>query len=126
MKNSPFIPPVSLATHGWYVAPPAPGPNTLLGVAVGPWSAVTEGKEADRVFHKASHPNIPLVLGGGDAVFLYLTKHLPLTLQPSGWQSRNSVYCLSSTSPFTGMIHLGAMRSHAPCSLSLSILVWLS
>ena len=108
------------------MAHPAPAPNALLGMAVGTWSAVTEGREADRVFHKASHPNIPVVLGGGDAVFLHLTKRLLLTLQPSGWQSRNSVYCLSSTSPFTGMIHLGAMRSHAPGSLSLSILVWLS
>lgn len=48
-----------------YVAPLPPAPNTLLGVAVGTWSAVSEGREVDRVFHKASRPNISLVLGGG-------------------------------------------------------------
>lgn len=110
---------------------PAPTPNTLLGVAVGTWSAVMEGREADRVFHKASHPNVPLVLGGGGC-FWGKGRHIsPFNKVPAfhppplGWQSRNSV-CLSSTSPFTGMIHLGAMHSHAPGSFSLSILVRLS
>lgn len=89
-------------------------PDTLLGVGVDTWSAVTKGKRADSILHKAGHPNIPLVPGAEDRGISGCIRGVDREPGPHAGRADVASAICWGASPFRGMIHLGVMRTPAP------------